>query len=240
MLEPQPAASERLSFQAWLQAEGGEPKLSQDEQTALQQYLLWQAACEEANTLTDQAVEPILEQFYQRLAITPPEQTTTVPVTQAPKPTWWERFGFSGSVLQPMWLASAAMLLIAVLGARLLWQHQPLSTEPVTIEVTRDASVGLPNPKPINDKNNDQIPLKTLLVEDIKTTKVGLIRDLRAVHFTVTEVSDLDKQGTILIIHTPDAPLTQSTRQILQHYQVTEKLSTPNTTIRLYLKPATP
>ena len=238
MLEPEHPSLDRLSFQAWLQADGIDPMPSPAEQQALQYYLIWQAACEEANTLADPVVEPLVAQVYQRLGIEPPvKQTATVATEVEPKTTWWERLGFSQWVAQPMGIASAAMVLIAVLGTSLILHYQPqLAGERGEVEITRSVTTGQPNP--IKTKSN--APIYTLAVTSIEPTTTALIRDLTATHFTITEVEDLGVQGKIMTIRSPEAPLTQSTRQILQHYQLESWLNTPNTTIRLHLKAGAP
>lgn len=235
MLEPHSQDTECLSFKAWLEQDS-EHTLSATEQQALQQYLQWMASCEQAQTLSDASVEPLVQQVYQRLGINTAPSPLAASKPEPPQ-TWWERLGFSQWVSQPMWLASSAMILIAGLGTGLILHYQPsLESELAQVELMRSVSVGAKTSQP----DPETVPLQVLQVANIEAVSAALTRDLMAAHFTVTEQQVLGGVGKIIIIRAPDAPLTQTTQQMLKHYQLDAWLSEPNTTIRLHLKASSP
>lgn len=238
MLEPHSQSQdiERLSFKAWLE-QNSEHTLSATEQQALQQYLLWMASCEQSQWLSDASVEPLVQQVYQRLGINNAAPSPLAASKPELPQTWWERLGFSQWVSQPMWLASGAMLLFAGLGTSLILHYQPsLESELAQVELTRSASVGT---KTMQSELNTA-PLQILEVNNVEAMSTALIRDLTATHFTVSVLQELGQQGTIIVIRSPDAPITQTTRQVLKHYQLDAWLSEPNTMIRLHLKASSP
>jgi hypothetical protein len=227
--------SERISFKVWVN-EGDASTTLTPEQQALQQYLIWQAANEQAKAMSDAEVETTLAAAYKRLGI---QQEILSTVADTTPQSWWERLGFANWVTQPMWIASTAMLMIAGISTVLILQLRPHSDGEVGHEsvLTRDASVSTSIKS--TPPNTAALPRYERIVTNVTQTTLELERNLIAAHFDV-KVQALEGQDKLLIIRAPNALFPPSTIEVLQYHQLSEWITTPNTTIQLHIKPRQP